>query len=97
MKQFSGLFANGCKERSRLPWVAGMLLCTLPVFAQQYNSNDVTPPNSINGKLRTARFLPETPKRRASAGKHCIRGARGRHRATEACFFPPGLCVLLYP
>jgi len=54
MKQFSGRIVKGCEGRSRLRWAAGMLACTLPVFAQQYNSNDVTPPNSINGKLSAA-------------------------------------------
>src|SRR5689334_1191772 len=36
-----------------LPWVS-MLLVSLPAFAQQYNSNDVTPPNAINGILHSA-------------------------------------------
>lgn len=39
---------------SRLPWVASALLLSLPVLAQQYNSNDVTPPNSNSGKLTAA-------------------------------------------
>lgn len=54
MKQFSGLIVKGRKPGNRLRWAASMLVCALPVFAQQYNSNDVTPPNSINGKLSAA-------------------------------------------
>ncbi len=34
--------------------VASILLLSLPVLAQQYNSNDVTPPNSNSGKLNAA-------------------------------------------
>ena len=40
--------------RSCSPWVASLLLFSLPVLAQQYNSNDVTPPNSRSGKLTGA-------------------------------------------
>ena len=40
--------------RNCSPWAAGILLFTLPVLAQQYNSNDVTPPNSRSGKLTGA-------------------------------------------
>ena len=40
--------------RSYSPWVASLLLFSLPVLAQQYNSNDVTPPNSRSGKLTGA-------------------------------------------
>jgi List-Bact-rpt repeat protein len=40
--------------RSRFPGVATLLLFSLPVLAQQYNSNDVTPPNSLTGKLNAA-------------------------------------------
>ena len=40
--------------KSCSPWVATLLLFSLPVLAQQYNSNDVTPPNSRSGKLTSA-------------------------------------------
>ncbi len=39
---------------SRRPWVPSLLLLSLPVLAQQYNYNDVTPPNSLTGKLNAA-------------------------------------------
>lgn len=40
--------------RTRLRGLAALLLFSLPVLAQQYHSNDVTPPNSKTGKLTSA-------------------------------------------
>ena len=40
--------------QGRLRGLAGVLLLTLPSLAQQYNSNDLTPPNAMNGKLNGA-------------------------------------------
>ena len=37
-----------------LHWAASLLLLALPALPQQYNSNDVTPPNSLTGKLNAA-------------------------------------------
>ena len=45
---------NMTNAGSCVPWAATLLLFSLPVFAQQYNSNDVTPPNSRSGKLTSA-------------------------------------------
>ncbi len=42
------------KARSARHWAASLLLLALPALAQQYNSNDVTPPNSRTGKLNAA-------------------------------------------
>ena len=40
--------------RSSLAVLSGLLLLTLPALSQQYNSNDVTPPNAQSGKLTSA-------------------------------------------
>jgi len=40
--------------RSCFAGLATLLLFSLPMLAQQYNSNDVTPPNSLTGKLNAA-------------------------------------------